>query len=48
MSGRVSGFPPLIMKGRLNARKTVPRIARITKELLVVVFICLSSTQWND
>jgi len=41
MSGRVSGFPPLIIKGRLNARTTVPRIARIIKEPLTFVFICL-------
>jgi hypothetical protein len=45
MSGRVSGFPPLIMKGKLNARTTVPRIARIIKEPLAFVFICLFSIQ---
>jgi len=48
MSGRVSGFPPLIMKGRLNARATVPRIARIIKEPLAFVFIIpFSIHQYN-
>jgi hypothetical protein len=43
MSGCVSGFPPLIMKGKLNARTMVPKMASMIKEPLAVVFICLFS-----
>lgn len=46
MSGRVCGFPPLTIKGKPNARTTVPRIARIIKEPLAFVFIVLFSKQW--
>jgi len=43
ISGCVSGFPPLIMKGKLNARTMVPRIARIIKEPLPLLLIFLFS-----
>ena len=48
MSGRASGFPPLIMKGKLNARTVIPKIARIITEPLAFLFIFLFSIyQYN-